>query len=400
MLGNAQRRIVRSTAAGLMAGLVWAAAAAAQQPPIKIGLLMPYSAGPFTAIGTEMTDAFMLALEAGNNQIAGRKIEVLKEDTTHKPDVAQAKAKKLVFEDKVDMLIGPVSSQELTALSDFAKQSKTPLIIPNAGDNEATGDRCSPWILRTSFSNDQISRDMGKWLVSRNLKRVYVLMLDNKAGQQVAAGFARGLTAAGGEVVGQQFTPVAATFDFGPALARVRDLKPDAVYAFYAGSLANVFVKQFSDFGLKKDIALTGPGWLVSPLNLPAQGEAAAGVLAELNYVPTLDNPANRAFQEVFQARYHRVASEFAAQAYDTGMLILAALQQTGGRTSDKLAVVQALHSASIEGTRGPLRIDPKTNNVIQTMYFFEVRKTGDKLDYAVVGSVPNAQDAPNGCKL
>jgi branched-chain amino acid transport system substrate-binding protein len=387
-------------AALAVAMLGCATGASAQQTPIRIGLLMPYSAGPFTAIGTEMTDAFMLALEDANNQVGGRKIEVLKEDTTHKPDVAQAKAKKLVYEDKVDMLIGPVSSQELTALSDFAKQSRTPLIIPNAGDNEATGDRCSPWILRTSFSNDQISRDMGKWLVGRNLKRVYVLMLDNKAGQQVAAGFKRGLVAAGGEVVGELFTPVGATFDFGPVLTRVRETKPDAVYAFYAGGLANGFVKQFSDFGLKKDIALTGPGWLVSPLNLPAEGAAAEGALAELNYVPAIDNPVNKAFQQAFQAKYNRVASEFAAQAFDTGKLILAALQQTGGRTSDKLAIVQALHSASIEGTRGPLRIDPKTNNVIQTMYFFEVRKIGDKLDYAVLGSVPNVQDPPNGCKL
>jgi len=395
-------RLTSSVAVAVLtaAAIGCAAGAAAQEAPIRIGLLMPYSAGPFTAIGTEMTDAFMLALEDANNQVGGRKIEVLKEDTTHKPDVAQAKAKKLVYEDKVDMLIGPVSSQELTALSDFAKQSKTPLIIPNAGDNEATGDRCSSWILRTSFSNDQISRDMGKWLVGRNLKRVYVLMLDNKAGQQVAAGFKRGLTASGGTVVGEQFTPVAPTFDFGPVLTRVREAKPDAVYAFYAGGLANAFVKQFGDFGLKQTIALTGPGWLVSPLNLPAEGPAAEGALAELNYVPALDNPVNRGFQQAFQAKYNRVASEFAAQAFDTGKLVLAALQQLGGRTADKQAIVQALHSASIEGTRGPLRIDPRTNNIIQTMYFFEVRKIGDKLDYAVLGSIPNVQDPPNGCKL
>src|SRR5438046_1428153 len=125
------RRVGLGRVAALAAAMALGVSGAeAQQPPIKIGLLMPYSAGPFTAIGTEMTDAFMLALDASGAQMAGRKIEVLKEDTTHKPDVAQAKAKKLVFEDKVDMLIGPVSSQELTALSDFAKQSKTPLIIP------------------------------------------------------------------------------------------------------------------------------------------------------------------------------------------------------------------------------------------------------------------------------
>src|SRR5581483_7495811 len=105
-------------------------------------LFRSFSAGPFVPIANEMADSLAMAIADGGGEVAGRKIEILREDTTHKPDVAQAKAKKLVFEDKADILVGPIASAELTALLDFANQSKTPLLIPNAGDNEATGDRC------------------------------------------------------------------------------------------------------------------------------------------------------------------------------------------------------------------------------------------------------------------
>jgi branched-chain amino acid transport system substrate-binding protein len=65
--------------------------------PIKIGLVLPFSAGPFVAIANEIADSLTMAIDDAGGTVGGRKIELLREDTTHKPDVAQAKAKKLVF---------------------------------------------------------------------------------------------------------------------------------------------------------------------------------------------------------------------------------------------------------------------------------------------------------------
>ena len=119
-----------------------------------------------------------------------------------------------------------------------------------------------------------------------------------------------------------------------------------------------------------------------------------------LNYVPAIDNPVNKAFQAKFQAKYNRVASEFAAQGYDTGKLIYAALKANGGKTADKAALVKALHEVTVEGTRGPLKIDPKTNNIIQDIYIYEAKKAGDAIDFNVLSRIKNVQDPPNGCKL
>ncbi|WP_374447163.1 ABC transporter substrate-binding protein [Stella sp.] len=390
-------RPAAAAAAILAAGLAGAAQA---QAPIKIGLVLPYSAGPFVAIANEITDSMALALEESGYMAAGRKIELVREDTTHKPDVAQAKAKKLVFEDKVDMLVGPVASAELTALFDFAHQSKVPLLIPNAGDNEVTGEKCSPWVLRTSFSNDQIVRDMGRWMAGKGYRKVALLAFDYKAGHQLMGGFKKPFTEAGGTIVTEQYPPFGRLSDFGPWLGKIRDAKPDAVFTFFAGPPATLLVQQFKEFGLDREMKLTGAGWLVSPLNLPSQGKAAAGVIGALNYVPAIDNPVNKSYQERFQAKFKRVGSEFGAQGYDTAKLIHAAITQAGGKTDDKAALVKAMHAVRIEGTRGPLRIDPKTNNVIQDIYVFETELQGDKVGYKVVDRIRDVQDPPNGCTL
>src|SRR5260370_1543888 len=101
-----------ATATAFAAILPGAAQAA---DPIRIGLLLPYSAGPYVPLANEIGDSLGMALEESGMEVAGRKIEIFKEDTTHKPDVAQAKAKKLVFEDKADILVGPIASDRPAA---------------------------------------------------------------------------------------------------------------------------------------------------------------------------------------------------------------------------------------------------------------------------------------------
>src|SRR5579883_2713357 len=122
-------KLTHRVAATAAVGLAFSSIPALAADPIKIGLVLPFSAGPYVPIANEIADSLAMAIADNGGEVAGRKIEILREDTTHKPAVAQEKAKKLVFEDKADILVGPVGSGELAALFDFANQSKTPLII-------------------------------------------------------------------------------------------------------------------------------------------------------------------------------------------------------------------------------------------------------------------------------
>ena len=390
-------RKTRSVAAMLALLALCAATLAAE--PIKIGVLLP-SSGVYAGLGNDQTLALELGFDDFGREVAGRPIELIHADTQSKPGSGLAQIKKLVLRDKVDVVVGIISSAVAGAVRDYVHNAQVPLILSNAGNDDLTGAQCSPWILRSSFSNSQISREMGPWMAARGFNNVFLMAFDYLAGHQAMEAFRGGFVAAGGTVVGEEYPPLGETEDFGPYLAKVKAADPDAVYVFFAGGPAIKFVKEWAAFGLKGEIQLAGAGWLNSALYINAQGMDAEGSLGILNYVPSIDTPENHAFQENFRAAHGRDASEFGVAAYDSARIIVEALKATGGNTTDKEALVAAMQATRFDGPRGPFRIDPRTNNVIQNVYIFEVQAQGDGVAAVVQDVIADVQDPPNGCTL
>ena len=357
----------------------------------KVGLLLPKS-GVFAALGNEIDDGFVMAIEESGR---AADISIAREDTEVKPAVGVAKIRKLVLQDEVDVVVGLVSSGVLAAVRDFVDTQGVPLIVANAGNDHATGKDCSKYITRVSFSNAQVNRPLGPWMYARGIRKVYTLAADYAAGHQMVAAFTASFTQAGGEMVGSEFTPFRKTKDFGPYLTVAKAANPDAIFVFYAGGEAIAFVKQYDSFGLKQQVPLFGSGFLTSPLYVAAQGPAAEGVVTALHYVPTLDTPENRRFVAAFRARYERTPSEFAVQGYDAGRVLMAALD-TGAEGRE--AIAAAVPSVKYVGPRGPLQIDPATHNIVQNIYFYETVMGADGLTQKVLGQVDAVQDSVNGC--
>jgi branched-chain amino acid transport system substrate-binding protein len=377
--------------AGLAAGLSLAAAQAAE---IKVGLLLPYS-GVYASLGQEIDDGFTLALDTFGDGAAT--FALVREDTEAKPPVGLARTRKLLLQDKVDVLAGVVSSGVLGAIRDLVHGAKTPLIVANAGNDEATGAACSPYITRLSFSNAQVNRPMGQWLYDKGLRRIYTMAPDYAAGRQMVGAFADAFRAAGGEIVGEDFTPFQKTQDFGPYLTAAQNSGAEAVYAFYAGGEAIAFVRQYDSFGLDATLPLYGAGFLTSALYVDAEGEAAGGVVTALHYVPTIDNPENRAFVEAFRAKTGRTPSEYAVHGYDAGRA-LAEAARSG--TADRETLAAALRAVSFDGPRGPLSVDPATNNIVQTIYVYETVKGDAGMTQKVLAAIPGQRDPANGCAM
>ena len=366
---------------------------------IKIGTLLPYS-GVYTVLGEEITNAMILAFEEVDNSILGKTIELIKGDTEVKPNIALQKARKLVSSDKVDILVGPVSSSVALAIRNVVVQSKTPLIIPNAGANVLTGEKCSKFITRISFSNYQINAPMGTWLAESGVKSAFLLAPDYAAGKEMMYAFKTKFEEAGGEILGEEYTPFRKTKDFGPYLARVKNSGADAVYVFYAGGEAINFIKQAHSFGLGDVMKLTGAGWTTSPLFLPAQKDAAIGFIGSLNYVPSIDTEENNNFIKAYKDRFGRSPSEFAVQGYDSAKVIIKAIEALSGNITDKDKLAEAINAVSITGPRGPLTIDPETNNVIQNIYIFEVVKDKNGPELKVLDTIEAVKAPGPGCKL
>lgn len=383
-------------AAVAVGGLGVASAQAAD--PIRIGVILPY-APPFTLYAESLETAMKMALENHGGTFAGRKVELIFENDENKPPLAIAKAQKLINTDKVDVLIGGLSSNLAVPLPPLAIRSKTPLIIINAGADALTGERCSEWVVRVSFSNDQFTRDSGEWIVKQGYKTAYTMTADYIGGRNIIDSFKENYTKAGGKIVGEAYVPFDVK-DFGPYLAEARAAKPDTVYVFFPGGMGIQFVIQYDQFGLKGQIPLTGAAWTVSPLFVERQGKSAFGFKGPINYVPSLDNEANNRFRPQFRELTKREPDEVSINGYDAINMLALAFEKLEGKTDDRRAIVDALTKVEYNGPRGPLRIDPKTHNIIQHIYMVEVVEEDGKASYKVLDTYENVTDPPRGCKL
>ena len=391
---NRRTMLVSATALTLLA-----APALAQNAPFKIGVVLPY-APPFGIYAESLELSMKLAIEELGGTVAGRKLELIIENDENKPPQAAAKAKKLITSDKVDILLGGLSSNLALPIHQEAVEGKQPTIIINAGHADITGPKCSPWVVRNSFSNDQIIRDSGEWVFKKGYKTAYGMSLDYAGGREIIAYFKETYTKAGGKFLGEDYPPFSVK-DFGPYLAKAKAANPETIYVFFPGGAAIQFVVEYDKFGLKGQIPLTGPAWTVSPLFLARQGKAAVGFKGPINYVPSLDNAANKKFVPAFKAKANgRDPDEVSINGYDAIHMIALALRQLNGKTDDKRALIDAVRAVKYDGPRGPMRIDPKTNNIVQNIYMVEVREVNGQLTHAVLDTYKDVQDPPKGCNL
>ena len=386
-------------AAGALAG-PWVRRAHAQGAPMKVGLVLPYT-GVYAVLGESITQGMELVFARENWTVAGRKIEMIKEDDEMKPPVGIRKTEKLIDSDKVDILTGPVHSGILMGMRDKVHTSKTILIVSNAGADAISRDRCSRWIFRTSFSNWQPNQPMGGWVAKNVAKDVFITAPNYQAGKDQLDAFKETFVPAGGKIVGEDYPKLGET-DYAPYLTKIRQSGAKAVYAFFSGTDAVNFVKQFDQFGLKATVKLTGAGFLTEPDVLPAQGKSALGAITGHFYTPLLDNPTNQRFVKDFREKFAgKMPDGFACQGYDTAEVIVRALKAVNGNTQDKDKLVEVIAKVEFDSPRGRFRFDPKTHNVIQPfIYIREVKETPLGLNNVPIDKVADVRDPGTGCTL
>ncbi len=398
------RRRFLQTASVAAAGAAvgpWVLRAQAQSSPVKIGVVLPYT-GVYAVLGESITQGMELVFARENWMVAGRKIEMIKEDDEMKPPVGIRKTEKLIDSDKVDILTGPVHSGILMGMRDKVHNSKTILIVSNAGADAISRERCSKWIFRTSFSNWQPCQPMGGWVAKNVSKEVFQIAPNYQAGKDMMAAFRETFLPAGGKLVAEDYPKLGET-DYAPYITKIKQSGAKAVFAFFSGTDAVNFVKQFDQFGLKQTVKLTGAGFLTEPDVLPAQGKSALGIITGHFYTPVLDNPVNKQFVKDFKARYNNKTPDgFAVQGYDTAEVILRALKAVNGNTQDKDNLVDAIAKVEFDSPRGRFRFDPKTHNVIQPfIYVREVREVPEfGLTNVPIDKVADVRDPGTGCTL
>lgn len=344
---------------------------AAAADKVKVAFVSTLS-GPQALLGKHQQDGFMLAIKELNGKLGGLPAEITQNDDQFKPDVARQLADKIVKKDQADFVTGLLFSNVLLAMYNPIVDSKTILISSNAGASQVAGKMCSPYFFTSAWQTDQAPAAVSQYVQKTGAKRVFIIASNYQAGQDAANGFKRQFK---GQIVQEIFPPLSQP-DFSAEISQIAASKPDAVFAFIAGSPAINFVKQYAASGLKKDIPLFSAFTVYGPY-LETIGEAAIGARSAAFWTPDTDNPASKRFVEAFRKEYGYVPSNISAQAYESAKLIDAAVAQVKGKVEDRQALVKALEEAKYESIRGPFKYG-KNHFPIQNFYATEVTRAAD----------------------
>jgi len=379
------RRLAVLAVAGavLVTGVGITAPAASQARPIRIGFIVP-TTGVFAANGRDMVNGFTLFWEQRNFTVAGRRVEIIVEDDVGAPANTLTKARKLVEQDRVDMLVGPLTANSGLALRDFVHEAKVPTLFPIVSADDITQRRRTPYIVRVGWTSSQPNQPFGEWITKNtSYRRVATIGYDFAFGHENVGGFQRTFEESGGRIVQKLWPPIGAP-DYGPYLAQLRrDI--DAVYAIFSGADALRFLSQYQEFGLKARLPLIGGGTLTDEHILPQMGNEALDIVTPLHYSAALSTSENRAFASAYAKKYTRSPSYYSENSYTGARFVYEALVALRGAVENREAFLAALRRVEIsDAPRGPVTLDAFANPV-QNIYIRKVERRGGLLQNTVV---------------
>ena len=386
--------VVGAASGVLGAGHVLAQAAPAAAPArFKVGLMLPYS-GTYAKLGEAIENGMRMAVAEKGGRLAGREVEWIKLDDESEPKKADANARRLVAQDKVDVIVGTVHSGVQMAIQKVVAESGTLSIIPNAGVHAVTRNACLPNVFRTSFTMGQPTVALGQAMIERKARRAVWVTWDYPAGADSLEGFREGYVKAGGSIVKELKVPFPST-DFSAVLAEIAQLKPDAVACFFAGGGAVKFMQDYEKAGLRHRIPLYGSGFLTEGV-LGDTGTAAEGIVTTLHYSNLLPSVRNGEFRYTYSRTFRSEPDVYAMQGYDTGLLLIQGANAVKGDLSAKPALYKALEGATIDSPRGKWTMS-KAHNPIQDIY---LRRVENKENKVISVAAKALADSGAGCRL
>jgi len=375
--------------------LVLAACAAAMpvyaQQTIKIGLINVLS-GQFADAGAQLDNGVKTYMRAKGDTVAGRKIEIIRRDVGGvAPDVAKRMAQELVVRENVDILAGFLLTPNALAAGDVSAEAKKFMVVMNAATSIITTK--SPYMIRTSVTLPQVMETFGIWAAKSGIKQSYTMVTDYGPGHDSERAFHQGFTDNGGKIVGSVRFPVANP-DFSAFVQRAKDLAPESIYIFIPGGAQPAALgKAFAERGIdKKKTKILGSGETTAEAALKSMGDAGLGIITAWHYDYTRDSKLNREFVKLFNEMHGRNPDFFSIGAYDGMHAIYETLKKTGGKT-DGDTMITAARGMRWESPRGPMQIDPKHRDVVQTIYIREVRKVKNELVNVPIASIPEVKD-------
>ena len=392
------KRLWIRTALGAAAAAALAGSAWAQGQPVKIGLLATLE-GPFAAGGADGMRGAELAVIQRGGTVAGRKIEIIKASSDAKPDVAVNATRKLVEQDKVDIMVGPLSGGEGIAVKDYSKtQPQVTFINGGSGAQATTLVNPSPNFFRFNTEGGQWMVGLGKAAMDKGYKKVMIIAEDYAFPYSQVQGFMAEYCRLGGKVPEKAWVPLGGK-DYSSVIAKIpKDV--DALLVVLGGADAVNFLTQYENAG--GDKPMLGGSITVSQDVLNYKGkrrDSLVGTMSAGPYADSFDGAEWKAFVADYQKNFpvskggFPSPSLFAYVYYVNMKAALDGLAAVNGDLSGNQAKYrEALSKMVLKTPNGDVRLDANRQAIGTTFVTEVVKDSKGDLTTKVVRKVDNVE--------
>lgn len=350
--------------------------ASAQDMVVKIGHVGPTS-GAIAHLGKDNENGARLAVEELNAKgvvIGGKKvkIELIMEDDAADPKQGTAVAQKLV-DQKVSGVVGHLNSGTTIPASKIYNDAGIPQISPSATNPKYTRQGFKT-AFRIVADDVHLGGTLGRYAV-KDVKGKSIAVIDDRTayGQGVADEFEKGVKAAGGTIIGREFTTDKST-DFTPILTTIKGKKPDVVFFGGMDAVAGPMMRQMKSLGIPVKF-MGGDGICSSELSKLAGDAMADGqvVCAEAGGVEGVQKKGLEEFNAKFKKRFNADVQVYAPYVYDAVNVMVAAMVKAGSSEPAKYLPVLAKTSGH-KGVTGDISFDEKgdVKNGALTLYTYK----------------------------
>jgi branched-chain amino acid transport system substrate-binding protein len=278
-------------------------------------------------------------------------------------------------------------------MAQVSTQAKVPFFIVNAATSGILAK--APYTARFGFTQTQITDAFGRWAAKTQGNTAYTLFQDYGPGIDAGQTFQRAFKDAGGTIIGEARIPVG-NKDFTAYIQRAKDAKPKVLYAFINATGGGIeFLRAIKSSGIEKaGTKILVNGALVNEAILPAEGDAAVGVISTSDYTSSHNSALNRQFVKDFKAAYggDQNPSFISVAAYDAIAAAYKVIDAQKGQV-DPDKTMDIVKTLKFESPRGPIAIDPATRDIILNAYFMKTERRKGVLGNYEFETTPMVKD-------
>ncbi len=322
--------------------------------------------GQVAEFGKKGENGVKLAIKEINEQggVLGKQIEYIAADNKSEPGEATTATAKLIDQDKVVGILGPMVTGNVMAVIPIATENKIPLVTPsgtNANLTVTKEGKLNEWVFRACFIDPFQGEVAANFALDEIKASRAALVIDQKGdyAKGLAKSFKETFEKAGKEVVASEQYVATQDTDFRAILTNIKQKNPDVIFIPGYYTEVGMIVKQARELKIEATF-IGGDGWGTGPI-VDVAGKEAMNNTYYVDHVAA-DDPALQEFAANYKQEYNQDADSFSVLGYDCAKILIAGIEKAGSTDPEKIR--QALETLTgLQGVSGEINIDPATHN-------------------------------------